>query len=166
MLIGYAATIQFYRDLKEMEVSLYFESGCRPIDPTMFGRADNTSALGWLAKASTTSVMGQKLLALYSALLQLDEVGINGEHLAGDLNVQGDDISRPDLSLSPFESISQLLHKCPQMRTYKRFLPSPELLRIAASSLLATSPLTQVVLPKALGRFSHDESTIFSLQFL
>ena len=110
--------------------------------------------------------MGQKLLGIYSALLELDEVGINGEHLAGELDVQGDDISRPNLSLSPFESISQLLQKHPQMQTYRRFLPSQELLHIVASSLYATSPLIQVALPKRLGRFSHDESTIFSLQCL
>ena len=112
--------------------------------------------------------MGQKLLGIHSALLELDEVGINGEHLAGELNVQlqGDNISRPNLSLSPFESISQLLQKYPQMQTYRRFLPSQELLHIVASSLYATSPLTQAALPKRLGRFSHDESTIFSLQCL
>ena len=164
LLLEFAAVIQFFRDLTDDEVPHYFPDGIRPHLPVIHAQADNTTALGWLSHATSTSDQGQKLLGVFSAMLQLEEVGVNGSHLKGEDNDQADMISRPsDLSLSPSQLAEQLFQKYPIMRGWKRFLPSPELLQLLYSSLFTESSPTPVELPKTLGRFVTNEFIISSL---
>ena len=163
LLVELAAVIQWFRDATDEDHRRCFPEGI-PYMPLVHALADNTTALGWLAKATTNSDQGQRLLGVYAALLRLEEVGINGDHLAGKLNGQADDISRPsDISLSPNVLAQQLCRTYPMLRTWQRFLPSPEFRQLLTSRLFTAPSLTPVELPQSLGRFVPAEYTISNL---
>jgi hypothetical protein len=163
LILEVAATIQFLHDLTPEEELQFFPNG-RPVCPLLFAKADNTSGLAWLNKATSTTPQGQLLIPVYSALLRLEEVGVNGEHIAGALNDQADMISRPsDLTLSPCAMAQQLFQMYPIMRTWRRFLPSPELQQLLYSSLFTPPAPTPLDLPKRLGHFVPAESIISCL---
>jgi hypothetical protein len=103
------ALIQWWHDATDADIHRVFPEG-RPVCPLVHAKADNTSGLAWLNRATTSSAQGQLLIPVYSALLRLEEVGITGDHVAGSLNDQTDMISRrSDPSLPPAVLAAQLL---------------------------------------------------------
>ncbi len=171
LILEVAAVIQALRDLADPEIdddaADYFPDGKVPVCPILLAKADNTSAVAWLNKASTASGHGQRLIPIYSALLRLEEVGVNGDYLEGGLNDQADMISRPtDLSLSPADMAEQLFQTYDEMRTWRRFQPHPELLRLLSLSLFTEPQPIPLQLPNRLGQFVPTGSTISALPMI
>lgn len=161
LVVKLATTIQFFGDLQDEDVVDCFLDDVCPVMPIVHDKADNTPSLGWLQKATPASVHGQKLLGLFAALLELEEVGINGSHIRDVDNDQADLISRPtDLSLSPSQMSEQLFQTYPIMRHRTRFLLSPKLLQILYSQLFKPLSPTPVVLRPVLGKFVLGEYII------
>jgi hypothetical protein len=143
--------------------------GAFPPSPIMHDWCDNTTAIGWVFKMSTSSLVGQSVLRLFAELRLISPVGIECTHLAGDDNHDPDLVSRPSELYSPMlplpsarsfnEHIFQITQKLPKLASYRVFLPSPELLSSVRSSLSSdVNWAERPVLPKTLGQFATAES--------
>ena len=116
----------------------------------------------WEAKATASSLRGQSLIGIYAALLQSTRIHTICHHIKGEDNVEADDISRNDFSLTlPFRT-QQLFVKHPSLRTYSYFLPSPAFLRLLTSRLYSAPSPQAFKLPVPLGRFVLAGSTTFT----
>jgi hypothetical protein len=140
-----------------------------PPSPIMFDLCDNTPAIGWVFKMSTSSLIGQSVLRLFAELRLFSPVGIECEHIAGVDNHDPDLVSRPCELYSPHlpipsarsfhQHILQITQKLPKLASYRVFLPSHGLLSSVRSSLSSdVSWAERPVLPKMLGQFTTVES--------
>jgi len=135
-----------------------------PAWPVLQILRDNTTALTWAHKASTASIRGQNLIAVFCELLRLFPLGLNCEHIPGVENVLADDISRPpSVDIDHSVRVQQLTTKYPFIKTWDYFLPSPELLQLLSLWLSMTRSLGLPSLPTSLGQFVLTESTISNL---
>ena len=132
-----------------------------PDIPVWLGYTDNTVSRSWEAKATATSKRGQSLVGIYAALLQSTRIHTVSKHIKGVDNVEADDISRNDFSLTlPFRS-QQLFAKHPSLKSYSYFRLTPEFLQLLTSRLFC-KPNPQVsALPARLGHFVPAGSTTF-----
>ena len=138
----------------------FFPSGM-PARPVLLSRTDNTVSEVWTSKLTSKSLIGQNLLSFFAAMLRTQKVGANALHLEGALNQCADFMSRPaDLSLSFHERCEQIFQKYSSLRTWDCFQLSPELLRSLSSLLCSRPSLGLPDLPKTLGRFATDVSTV------
>jgi hypothetical protein len=152
VVLQLVATIVFFQQPTEI-LKLYFPNGI-PVLPVLLTWTDSTTSKGWANKVSAGSTRGQYLLTIFAELLRLFDLGINCDHLSGDINVIADFISRPThFNLSPFDRAEQIFHQYSYMRTWRFFQPSPELLQLLRSHLLAKSWPGRPSLPTNLGRF-------------
>ena len=143
-----------------------------PPHPTMTCFGDNTAANSWVRKIQTESTTGQNLLRYYGELTLHSPVHNNSSHIAGRDNVVADDISRvcelfsPHLSSAhscPFPTlIRQIVSKYKQMRSWRVFLPSPEVLADLKSILLSDYCMEDVNPPRNLGRFVRVEHILYA----
>ncbi len=85
-------------------------------------------------------------------------VGINAEHIAGELHILADVISRTYSSSYSKLSFDILIQEFPQMKLWNRFHPSQELLLAIYLGLLE-GQVQGLCLPKTLGHFSQDKNT-------
>jgi hypothetical protein len=132
-----------------------------PLQPVALIWTDNTAAKAWANKVSSTSIAGQNLLGIYAALLKNFQVGVQCDHIPGEHNIIADFISRPEHAFYTFpQRAAQIFRKHPILRTYKVFRPSPEILRLLASSLSTKPAQLLPVLPPNLGRFEAAESIV------
>jgi hypothetical protein len=159
VILQLAATIVFFQTPIEV-LRAFFPDGI-PSMPILLAWTDNTASMAWANKVSTGSIRGQYLLTIYAELLRLFDVGVNCDHISGDFNVLADFISRPThFNLSPAARAEQIFLQFSYMRTWRFFQPSPMLLQLLRSHLLAASWPGRPSLPTNLGHFVPDASTI------
>ena len=121
------------------------------------------SANKWFRTFSTNSAMATNALRLFAEYMRLSDVSPVPQHIAGELNVEADDVSRVHELFTPQRKIvydvpynillQQVLLKYNKMKSYDLFLPSQELL---SDLLLVVSSDALTVVPsrkKILGRF-------------
>ncbi len=143
------------------EEARFFPRG-RPAIPVWLGETDNSVSRSWENRASARSSSGQNLVGVYAELLRVAQVHTQCQHLAGELNVVADDISRADFSLPFSVCVLQLFQKQPCLASLDYFLPSQELVQLLWSKLVSRPNLEPCVLPRVLGRFVPAGSTISS----
>lgn len=164
IIIQVAATIVWLRENPVGSTPPQFPGGV-PALPILSTGTDNMSSEAWSNKGNSTSQAGQHLLVIYSGLLRSFKIGHDAYFIPGKDNIIPDDISRPasvitDHILSDPTALSlQIYQKHPFLRTYSRFLPSPELLQSLTSALYTTRAVAHPVELKTLGHFVPAGST-------
>ena len=136
-----------------------FPASIPPIIPILLALTDNISSKSWIHRVITASPHGQALIQIYAALLRRSSLGLQCDHLAGVLNLDPDFISRPNLSLSPFDWYAQIYRKMPRLMSYNFFRPSPALISVIQLRLFSDSPLGLPELPKKLGQLGPADYT-------
>jgi len=160
VLVQLAAVIVRLQSLSDAQYAVMFPRG-RPIQPVLLCLTDNTAAMAWAQKVTSTSPQGQQLIGILAELLRTHVIGLNARHIAGIDNDLADFISRPtNLRLSHVARAEQIFQKHAPARTWDFFLPSRSLLRLLSSSLFSGPTSALPVLPKSLGRFVPAGSTI------
>ena len=154
-----AAILVAFQTITPDERALWFPNGL-PAIPVVREHCDNTSAVSWANKVTTSSPQGQKLLGIYSELLRSYDICLRSDHIKGEKNVLADFLSRPtNCSLSHADRAAQLYHSQPSMTSWRIFLPSPELLQLLTSALFSQLPVAPPSLPLVLGQLVHGAST-------
>ena len=116
-----------------------------PSCPTHRAKGDNTPSISWFDTFGTASSMGQNQIRLHAEYSLTARVKSFGEHLPGEINFMGDDISRPNKFFNPPLTkihdvpfhllVKQVCLKHPILQSYRIFLLSPELFSALSSSL-------------------------------
>jgi hypothetical protein len=154
-----AATIVAFETLTPAEILAWFPAGL-PAIPVLRERCDNTTAVAWSNKVTSSSPQGQKLLGIYAELLRTHSICLSGDHIAGKANDLADFISRPsNPALFHAARAAQLFQMHPSMRFWRIFLPSPELLQLLTCALFSPLPAVPPRLPPRLGRLVLAAST-------
>ena len=160
ILLQMAAIIVRLDTLDPSEEARFFPTG-KPILPVADIDSDNTTANGWATKLTTKSYQGQGLLTVFSEMLREHELGLNNHHLAGELNVLADFISRPTNPTAPLSHRAlQIIQQQPSIRTWHYFQPNPMLVQLLYSRLFTPHSAEPPRLPRPLGRFVPTESII------
>ena len=155
-----------------VQVIFLHEYRCAPTQfpptPTCLCEGDNTSANSWITKLSTESTMGQNALRYYAEYTLHSPVALNTKHIKGELNIVADDISRVNELFSPkrhclhdlpySDLITQICTKYEEMKSWRIFLPSPEILCDLRSILSSESFMEAPSQRKTLGRYATVES--------
>ena len=139
----------------------YFPNG-RPHIPVWLGETDSSVSRSWENRATARTSQGQGLVSVYAELLRIACIHTMCDHLAGELNLVADDISRNDFSLSFTGRLDQLTLKHPSLASFDYFQPSQELLQLLTSRLFSRHNPVPCVLPKVLGQFVPAGSTTSS----
>lgn len=161
MILQLIANVVRYQSLTPEQAHRFFPSGV-PALPVLRCRTDNTSAMAWANRVTAKTPEAQRLVALYSQVLRLLTVGLNGDHIQGIVNHCADFISRPSqlLPLPPFYArAEQIFQRHPIMRTWHVFQPSPSLMSLLSSALSTEPWLEPPSLPQSLGQFVPITST-------
>ena len=141
-------------------VSLLFKNDpslCQHNYPILLNWTDNISSMTWLRKAATRTVKGKSLQRILCGLMINNPVGIKAEHIAGKSNILADAISRIfNISYSN-NSFNNLFQEFPQMKLWKRFHPSQELLSALYSGLVQGQD-QGLCPPDKLGHFVQDSN--------
>ena len=124
--------------------------------PVILNKCDNVSALKWILKAATASAAGRSLSRLTCSVMRTSPLGLNGEHLAGELNVIADGISRLVTDANSSPNFSLLMQEFPVLQNCYRFIPSAELVFYLTQSLLGELELDPPAL-KQMGHFMPDK---------
>ena len=142
--------------------------------PRVHVGGDNTTADAWYKKFSNTNDSARGLTKILAFLMKNCNVGMDVEHVAGILNFFADAISRGLLA----ETLNPLFKcKCPSNTgalsclqvplsvteiSFKRFLPSAEMLSaISSTMLLRSTPTSLATNPKQWGRCIPDNNISF-----
>jgi hypothetical protein len=130
---------------------------------------DNMSARAWSKKiAGMKALQGKALARILAHLLMFSDVGIEAEHIKGELNTVADFLSRlsDTHDISSF-TYSQLQTKFPWLRLSLHFVPSNELHALvftALSSAFVILPTTRVKLGHLLAEQTTSTQTIVGTQ--
>ena len=149
-IINYAAIIVYFKE---------HPTTCSHEFPLLLNWTDNMTSKSWIRKAASKSIKGKALQKLLCSLMMNNPVGIKAEHIAGELNILADAISRTYSSSYSKLSFDNLFQEFPQMRLWNRFHPSQELLSAIYLGLLEGQD-QGLCLPKILGHFSQDKNTL------
>ena len=127
--------------------------------PRVKHHIDNTTGQSWLLKACTSSNAGKYLTSiLCSTLLAYSAVSLDPVYITTKDNHMADAISR--LHTPPKHlTLTNLVHLYPQVKSYRRYLPSQELLSEILSAL-HSNKAPDITQTKVLGRFVHDKGTM------
>ena len=147
-IINYAAVTLLFKN----ECSL-----CQHKFPLLLNWTDNTSAKTWLRKAATRTNKGKALQRLLCSLMINNPVGIKADHIAGSSNILADVISRVYTTSYSKISFNNIFQEFPQMKLWKRFHPSQELLSALYSGLLQGQD-QGLCPPDKLGHFVQDSN--------
>ena len=149
-IINYAAvTLWFSRD----------PSSCSHEFPLLLNWTDNITSMSWLRKAATKTKKGKSLQRLLCSLMINNPLGFKAEHIAGTNNILADKISRIYNTSFSKTSFTKLFQEFHQLRSWKRFHPSQELLFYLYSGLL-TGQDHGLCPPKNLGHFAPDNNIL------
>ena len=148
-IINYAAITTLFQD-KHLSVVHEF--------PILLNWTDNTSAKTWLRKAATKTKKGKPLQRLLCSLMINNPVGIRAEHIAGLSNTLADAISRVYSTSFSQISFNKIFQTFPQMKSWKRFHPSQELLSAIYLGLLQEQDCG-LCPPNRLGHFVLENNT-------
>jgi hypothetical protein len=160
VILQVAAAIEFFKDANSLCLRHYFPKAV-PAHPIMLCQTDNTSAMAWTNRLSAASPKSQSLIAILAALLRRTNIGLTAQHIPGKTNILADFISRPsNYSLLHPARTEQIFQQHELLRTWRYFRPSPKLVRLLNWSLFNKLPPGLPSLPKTLGQFVLDASTI------
>ena len=148
-IINYAAITTFFKN-EQSSVAHEF--------PILLNWTNNTSAKTWLRKAATRTKKGKSLQRLLCSLMINNPVGIKAEHIAGLSNTLADAISRVYSTSFSQISFDKIFQNFPQMKSWKRFHPSQELLSAIYSGLLQEQDCG-LCPPNKLGHFVQGNNT-------
>ena len=118
-IINYAAITLYFKNHQS-----YFKHEY----PMLLNWTDNTTSKTWLRKAATRTQKGKALQHLLCSMMINNPVGIRAEYIAGKSNILADAISRVYTNLYSNLSFQKIFQEFPQMRLWRRFHPSQELL--------------------------------------
>ena len=105
--------------------------------PTSLLYADNSTCEAWgKLKQCKTSMIGRNLGRLQCALMINNHVGINIDHVTTTQNEIADRISRIKHETNALPEFHKLLQDFPQLKSCRRFHPSPELVSSITAVLL------------------------------
>ena len=149
-IINYAAITLSFKD---------HQSEFKHKFPMLLNWTDNTSSKTWLRKAATRTDKGKALQRLLCSMMINNPVGIKAEYIAGKSNVLADAISRVYTNLYSNTSFKNILQEFPQMKLWKRFHPSQELLSRLYSALLQGQDQGLCPINK-LGHFALDSNIL------
>ena len=124
--------------------------------PILLNWTDNITSQSWLRKAASRTNKGRSLQHLLCSIMINNPVRIKDEHIAGSSNTLADAISRVH-SFSQSKSFEKKLHQFPQMKSWKRFHPSRELLSVLYLGLSKEHD-PGLCRPKELGHFAPGSS--------
>lgn len=157
VILQLAATITWLDTSDDSTILEVFPPG-KPHLPILATGSDNQVSKGWGNKGFTSSLAGQALLHLYSDLLRHHRIRQNIYYEPGETNTVADDISRPTSNISdpilsdPDALVSQIFATNPWLRTYRSFLPSPDLVQRITSALYTSSSPVPRPTPRRLGQ--------------
>ena len=142
-------------------ITLYFRENEDPTNPfpTALVFADNTTAeSSWAIKGCKNSPLGRALGRLLCAILINNPVGLSLDRVSTHANVIADKISRLKSEKDSLKFFESLASSHPQLRTCRRFIPSPELISAISEALLQGNNANPLSLNKLLlqhpGRFT------------
>ena len=145
-IINYAAITLLYNNDNTI---------CEHDQPTLLNWTDNKTALSWIRKAATRTEKGKALQRILCNIMINNPLGLQADYIKGEHNTLADAISRVFSSTSS-NTFSKLHQEFPQLKLWKRFHPSQELLSLLYSGLLkGQDPGIEQI--KNLGHFSHDK---------
>lgn len=127
VIINYIASTYFFRECKNDPSDPY---------PTVLLYADNTTAEAWAIKACKKSLIGRSLALLQCALMMDNHVGIHVDHITTKDNEIADRISRIDHETNSNTYFASIVQDFPQLKSCRRFHPSPELVSSVMEVLL------------------------------
>lgn len=134
-------------------------AGTIPHIPVLLAFTDNKSAKKWAHKVSSKSEKGQKFVSILAEMLRRSDICFHSEYIPGVENVRADFISRPDTKLTPQAWREQIYKQDARLKSWRNFLPSPELVSLMSSRLYSNAWQGPPKLPKRLGRFVPASST-------
>jgi hypothetical protein len=146
-IINYAAITTLLRD---------GHHSLKHAHPTLLNWTDNKTAQSWIRKAATRTAKGKALQRILCSLMLNNSLGIKTDYIEGINNTLADAISRVFPSDTQSSSFYILQQNFPQLRHWKRFHPSAELLSHLYSGLL-TGQDPGILQIKNLGHYSHDK---------
>ena len=149
-IINYAAIIVYFKE---------HSTTCSHVFPLVLNWTDNMTSKSWIRRAASKTIKGKALQKLLCSLMMNNPVEIKAEHIAGELNILADAISRTYSSSYSKLSFDNLFQEFPQMKLWNRFHPSQELLSAIYLGLLEGQD-QGLCLPKTLGHFSQDKNTL------
>jgi hypothetical protein len=127
VIINYIASTHYFREHKNDPEDPY---------PTVLLYADNTTAEAWTIKACKKSMIGRSLALLQCALMINNHVGIHVDHITTKDNEIADRISRIDHETNSNKYFASITQDFPQLKSCRRFHPSPELVSSIMEVLL------------------------------
>jgi len=167
VLLQLAAAIVAFQTFPTGELLDYLARHRLPAEPIVLCWCDNTTGEHWTNKVTSKSLKGQNLVRIYAEILRSTHLGLNCQHISSDDNDPADTISRPPSPPLPhLEWCNQIYQKAEYMRTWRFFLPSPELSQLLHSALFSAPWPGRPSLPANLGHFVPDASTISSSPML
>ena len=134
---------------------------CKHGFPLLLNWTDNMSSKTWLRKAATRTIKGKALQRILCSLMINNPVGIKADHIAGTSNTLADVISRVYTTSYSETSFHKIFQEYPQMKSWKRFHPSQELLSVLYSALLQGQD-HGLCPPNKLGHFAQDSNISYS----
>ena len=109
--------------------------------PRVLIKADNVSSETWAIKGCKRSLLGCKLGRLQFAMMMNNPVGLDTGHVDTKTNVIADRISRWKLKTDTLLGFDTLMQEYPQLKSCRRFHPSPELISYISELLLSDEPV-------------------------
>ena len=103
--------------------------------PILKNWSDNMTALSWIRKAASKSPMAKALQRILCLMKFNSPISLCGDFIAGVLNVDADLISRIYSNSNVPPTSESIIQKVPRIASYRRFLPSHELLLHLYSAL-------------------------------
>jgi hypothetical protein len=159
VILQFAAFIVAMETFDAVQLRRLFPRGI-PAEPDLLALTDNTSALSWATKVTTSSLQGQNLVRILGEMMFRSSAGLNGQHIPGEENLVADFISRPSDPYCldrPFR-VAQIYQKYEQLRTWTFFCPNPTLLQSLSSALFSAPWVDRPILPNSLGHFETGAS--------
>jgi hypothetical protein len=124
--------------------------------PILLNWTDNTTAQSWIRKAATRTNKGKALQRILCSIMLNNSIGVKADYIEGVNNTLADAISRVFSSDSNTSSFVNLHQNFPEIKYWKRFLPSQELLSHLYSALLQ-GQYPGIFQIKNLGHFVQDK---------
>ena len=115
----------------------YWHTHPDPADPyplvLLYG--DNAASESWMVKACNTSMIGRALSRLQCAMMINNNVAVQTDHVATEINVIADAISRIKRESDSMRHFETLLQDYPQLAGCRRFQPSAELILLITDAI-------------------------------
>ena len=151
-IIYYTAVIVRFLQYKTLCVQPY---------PILLNWTDNQTSQAWIKKAATRILKGKAPQRIICFLVINNLLGIKADFIPGVKKILADVISHTYSNSNSPPSIINLFKEFPEIKSWRRFHPSQELLSLLFSALLEGRE-PGLCHPKTLGHFLAANSTLWS----